>query len=500
MALGPFVALALLVGCDDQANRLDDVTVTILSSTDERFANQFYWSMPEMFAVFVPLTRVNERGEREGWLAQRWEHSADFSRWTIYLRSDARWHDGVPVTAHDIAFTWDLARHPSVSAVAPGTLDIEVVDDTTYVMALNARTNVNPLSSWWVYYPKHLLEQEDPATLNAWAFWSRPVGNGPYRYVRHVPKTMTELEANPEYFLGRPRVDRLVLRFAENNLTEMLSGNVDVMRIVREAALRVADDARFDVVDVMEGSWTEVIVWNTRRPALSDRRVRRALTLAIDRRELHEALNLPGDLPIYDGPITHRQLIARRYPPPLPYAPEEARTWLDEAGWVDRDGDGVRERGGERLAFTLLAAREEAVRIAVYVQSQLRRVGVEVGIETTEVRLRRRLENGDFDAVVNTFITETTGSRGMRAHFGDGSIGDFRHPEAPGLLEAIEATMDPGATDELFARLYAIVQDEIPVTVLFPRTSSVLVSRRMRGLTNPLQDDVFAYVGNLWVE
>ena len=189
LALAP-VTLLLAVACGGPAIDRSS-TLTVLSTTDERFANQFYWDMPEMFALFLPLTAENERGERVGRLARRWEHSPDFRTWTITLRSDVRWHDGVPVTAHDIKFTSDLRSHPAVHAVAPGTVEVTVVDDTTFTLTIHRRTNVSPLSTWWVYYPKHLLEGLDPAQVQEWDFWQRPVGNGPYRYVRHVPRTMT---------------------------------------------------------------------------------------------------------------------------------------------------------------------------------------------------------------------------------------------------------------------------------------------------------------------
>ncbi|MHC4489773.1 MAG: ABC transporter substrate-binding protein, partial [Planctomycetota bacterium] len=100
---------------------------------------------------------------------------------------------------------------------------------------------------WDVYYPKHLLENLDPKEFTSWKFWTEPVGNGPYRYVRHVPRTMIELEANPDYYRGKPKIERLVLKFGGYPLTELMSGNVDCIDISSLEAIKLADDPRFRV-------------------------------------------------------------------------------------------------------------------------------------------------------------------------------------------------------------------------------------------------------------
>lgn len=152
-----------------------------------------------MFMVFLPFAKENKNGELEGRLAASWEHSEDYRTWTIHLRSDVRWQDGVPVTANDVKFTLDLLEHPDVLGIdlTPGVESSKVLNDTTIVITYKRIRD--SLDSWTVYYPKHLLKDLVPKDIAKWDFWTQPVGNGPYRYVRHVPKTMMELEANPDY-------------------------------------------------------------------------------------------------------------------------------------------------------------------------------------------------------------------------------------------------------------------------------------------------------------
>jgi ABC-type transport system substrate-binding protein len=149
----------MVLGCAGETGRQpgDESTLTILSLFDEHVLGLPY-DMLDKFLVFLPLATENEAGELEGRLAQSWEHSDDLRAWTIFLRSDIRWHDGVPVTAHDVKFTLDLMKRPDVLWADPDAFEVRVLDDTSYTITYRKPSIGNPLDSWTVYYPKHLLE------------------------------------------------------------------------------------------------------------------------------------------------------------------------------------------------------------------------------------------------------------------------------------------------------------------------------------------------------
>ena len=97
-----------------------------------------------------------------------------------------------------------------------------------------------------VYVPKHLLEGLDLAGVYQWDFWLAPVGNGPFRYLRHTPKTMMEFEANPHFFLGKPKIDRVVMKFAPPSVADLLAGNIDRLNLPNSINMRaLKDDPRF---------------------------------------------------------------------------------------------------------------------------------------------------------------------------------------------------------------------------------------------------------------
>ena len=445
------------------------------------------------FLTFLPLAKLNEHGELEGQLAESWEHSADHREYTFHLRTDVRWDDGVPVTAHDVKFTLDLLGHPDVAEEA---LVATVVDDSTVRIRAANPTYINDV----VYYPQHVLKDLDPKEFWAWPFWTHPVGNGPFRFVRYVPQTMIEFEANPDYYGAQPRIKRLILKFVgAAGFTELLAGNVDIVGEVDLTKVpRVAGDARFRVY-VHAVPSARAIQWNVGNPLFSDPRVRRALTLALDRRELLEFVNLPPELPITDGVFTERQFRRREWPEPLPYDPEQSRALLEAAGWIDHDGDGICEKDGRPFRFTASVLNSQSMElIAVYVQAQLRRVGVQMEIQLTEAAaMWDKLRSGDFEAWF--FIDQAPPNRQQAIH-GRGNAAGYDNPEAFQVLDRLVTTADPEEVDALYRRLTEIYRIDPPFTRLIPMTRDWFVHRRIQGLSTPFRADPDKFMETLWVE
>ncbi len=284
-------------------------TLTVLYPGDERILGPA-WGMPAKFLVFLSLVEWDEEGDLRGVLARSWERSEDYREWTVRLRTDVRWHDGEPFTARDVVFTYRLLGDPEVLSIPPDHAPVEAVDDST-VRFTYGPSGENPLDTYRSIYPAHLLEEENPATLHEWEFWTRPVGVGPFRYVRHVPKTMMELEANRTYFGGRPAIDRVILKFgsaAGGGLPELLAGNVDALGWAgRIEVLKVRGDDRFRAYHTVNPNAARAILWKASDPRFEEASVRRALTHAIDRRELRQVMNFPPDIPLLDVLATRRQ-------------------------------------------------------------------------------------------------------------------------------------------------------------------------------------------------
>lgn len=445
------------------------------------------------FLSFLPLATRNDQGELEGRLARRWEHSTDFKEWTFHLRTDVRWGDGTPTTAHDVKFTLDLLGHPDV-AEYPGIV-ATVVDDSTVTIRAEKPHYIDDI----VYYPKHLLEGLDPKRFWAWEFWLRPVGNGPYRFVRHVPQTLMELEKSPDYVLAKTRIERVILKFVGDAwLTELLAGNVDIATGDPRQVSRIVPDPRFRVYyGIPYGAWA--IYWRTDHPLFRDPSVRRALTSAIDRRELARRVNLPPGTPIGDAPRTWQQARRGEFPEALPYDPDEARRLLGAAGWVDSDGDGIRERGGRPFRFTAKVRSEEGVpQLAVYVQDYLRRVGVQMEVVMLEDALMwKNLLAGDFEALL---FRHQPGPGAQSRDFGRENRTGYQSQAAFEVIDRVMATADLDEEDRLYGELAKIFRAELPLTRLVWIPEVTFAHRRVQGLSSPFRADANTNMEKLWVE
>lgn len=264
-----------------------DSAVTVLYEGDPADAFGPYYDASAKFLVFMPLVAWNRRGELEGRLAESWQYSPDLRTCTVRLRDGIRWHDGVPVTAHDVKFTLDLMALPDTLAYSPGSYSVQVLDKRTYTVTYHFQSfaDAGPLDDDLACWPKHLLEGLDPKQILKWDFWSGPVGCGPYRHVRTVPQTMMEFEANPDYYRGRPKIKKVILKFAgwkpASSMPELLSGNVDAAVSWAKRDITSAQrNPRFRVYQ-KPGIGCQAIWLNVRHACFQDARVRRALVHSI---------------------------------------------------------------------------------------------------------------------------------------------------------------------------------------------------------------------------
>ena len=230
--------------------------------------------------------------------------------------------------------------------------------------------------------------------------------------------------------------------------------------------------------------------------------MRRALTLAIDRRALLGVLDLPSDLPLIDGVLTQRQFLRRQFPEPLPYDPAQARALLEAAGWQDRNGDGVREREGRPFHFTaIVRSTEQYSRLAVYVQAQLRQVGVQMEVQILDLPLVwNRLDAGAFEAVVDF---QRSLPFAQRKYYGRDNPVGYQNPEVFRLTNQVVATADPDELDRIYRALTEIFRAELPVTPLVPLTGTTFAHRRVGGLSTLFRasgNRYSGYIEDLWLE
>lgn len=495
----PAAVCALLLGCGSSADRAltrDDTVVIAYCCRDEVLSPAH--DMNAKLLVFETLLRRNADGELEGRLARRWEPSPDYREWTYHLRTDVRWHDGVPFTANDVAFTIALMRaYADLDYGGDAFESVTVRDDST--VTIRSGRGRRLYQEWMVFYPRHILADQDPAGIEAWDFWRAPIGNGPYRVVSLDAQSAMTLEANPDFYRGAPSIGRVILKFSNDaGPQELLSGAVDAASRMAGPRMRaVLGDPRFATFhEWYDASW--VIFWNSVRAPFDDPRVRRALTLGIDRSKIPAVLDLPGGMPLPDGPFTPDQLRRGELPDPIPFDTAQASSLLDVAGWRDTDGDGIRDRDGAALRFTLLSRTESSedlpgvVDLAVFVESELRRVGVVVEIQPLDPAVvRDRIDAGEFDAAIHWFRPYEAPWMQMFG-IGAGPPLGYRNDRVVELIEQADRTWVPEEEDRIYRELAEIFQRDVPMTALHLWSQTWVVHRRLRGLNTPWRADPVA--------
>jgi peptide/nickel transport system substrate-binding protein len=418
-------------------------------------------------------------------LASSWEFSPDGTRLTFHLDPRATWSDGRPVTAADVLLSHRAASSPEVAWA--GTDVKEFIEEVT---APDPRTVVYRFAR---VYPYQLMDAVEGNILPAHVFgklplaeWPRrpfleaPVTGGPFRLARYERGALIGLERNPAYFAAPlPRLDAVTFRVIPDEealLNELLSGGIDVMENVPpRAAARLESSPGLRLLRVPDLSYT-FICWNTARPLFADPRVRRALTLAIDRQAIIEGL-LPGVGRPAAGPVL--SFLWARDPElrPLPFDPDAARRLLGEAGWEDRDGDGLLDRDGRPFRFDLetnqgSGQRADAARM---VAAQLRGVGVEAVPRVFESgTFIARHEAHDFDAFLGSWRESTkvdlrSNFHSAAARDGGYNYGRYGGPELDRLIDRARAERDPRAARAAWIGAQRIIARDQPYTFLFER-------------------------------
>lgn len=349
----------------------------------------------QIYVLFVTLVRADTDYSPLPYLARSWSFDPGGGSVTFELRDDLTWHDGEPVTARDVAFTFQRVRDPETGYPNPAYFDaweaVEVIDEHTVRFAI--RPTAYPLYGWTrlAIMPEHILGDVPPADLATHPFGTtEPIGNGPFRFVERVPGDRWIFEANPgfpEDLGGRPIVDRYVYQAISDDaaLTAALrNGDVDMALQPAPAELpRMTSDTTLTLIEYGAPEY-DFIAWNSRRPMFAEAEVRRALTMAIDRGALVSAL-LEGHGDVAVGPVGPWHWAFDATDEPIPFMPDSARSILSAAGWTDADADGILDREGEAFEFELFAAPRDKWRdIATAVQANLRDVGIQMTIDVRE--------------------------------------------------------------------------------------------------------------------
>ncbi|MGZ8413417.1 MAG: peptide ABC transporter substrate-binding protein [Gemmatirosa sp.] len=438
-------------------------------------------------------------------LAKSWQWAPDSMSVAFEIDPRARWHDGKPVGAADVRFSFALYTDPTVAS--PHASNFANVDSVTVRDSLTAVV-------WWkrrspeqfyqiaynlVVMPEHALDAVPRADLLASEYAKHPIGSGRFRVREWRRRDRIELVADSANYRGRPTFDRLVWTIAPDPAAaalRVLAGEADVLEAVRgDVVQKVAESKRvrgqpYGSLDYGYLVFNQRDAKATARPnaLFADRAVRVALSHAIDRAAVvQNALDAQGAVAL--GPVTRAQATADTTLHAPAFDLVAAGRALDAAGWRVDPRDGVRRRDGKPLAFSLLVPSSSStrMRLAVLLQSQFKAAGAQVELEPVDgPTFVERITKGKFDAALNVWRTDPSPA-GLRQSWGSprgedvgANFGRYANASFDAVVDSASAEFSPARRQALFRRAYGIVLADAPAIWLYEPRNLAAVSRRVQ--------------------
>ena len=429
------------------------------------------------------------------WLAESYKVDTKNLRIVFKLRPNLKWHDGKPLTAKDVEFTFNLIIN---SKYTPKLDRWNLRKYIEYVKAIDDRTVEFKLKEpfapiiWYIgvripILPAHIWSKVDPTTFKN---MENPVGSGPFKVVKYTPGVSIELEANPDYFMGRPRIDRLVVvlyKSTSSMVLDLQAGNIDTIAaatVAPELVPVLLKDPNIRVIQRPDIGYIRFMGFNLDKYPFNIREFREAVAYAINKEAIVKIVMLGYADPAADGWVQPIQGVW--YNPKVGYRKQnltKAMEILDKLGFIDRDGDGIRETpNGTKLKFTLLtiAGRVEFERTAELIAGWLKKIGIDARVEAQALGTVDQREGvGDFDmglmgvggltAEIDYYLYPRFHSSGAPpiGKYAPRNWFRYRNLEVDKLLEAQRHELDPKKRIEIVHKIQEIIARDLPVVTLY---------------------------------
>jgi peptide/nickel transport system substrate-binding protein len=467
------------------------------------------------------LNTVGDRGFKKQ-LAARWEWAPDSLSIVLHLDPRAHWHDGVPVLASDVRYSVALMKDPALGS--PGlplitNIDSVAVRDSLTAVAYFKRHT--PEQFYDLVYqvmivPEHILHNTPPGQLKTADVARKGIGSGRFRLAKWDPGKSIELVADTANYRGRPKLDRIVyVPTPDFNtaVTRFFAGDADFFEQLRpEHLAKIANDTARRAITYPNLGYAYLALNNRDpkqpdqpHPIFGDRAVRRALTMAIDRRAMLKNVFGAYGMPSY-GPFPHALPVADTTLPQLPYDTARARALLDSAGWLPGP-DGVRVKDGRRLEFGITTPVSSAARkqYAVLLQEAFKRVGAAARIDEVD-NAGAAAKNADrsFDAIIELYQTDPSPS-GFKQSWSTAALGkdgtnfaSYSNPVVDALLDSAGLTFDPSRTRAYARRAFETIIEDAPGIWLYEPPTVAGVHKRIH-TTAMRADGYWSGMADWWI-
>jgi peptide/nickel transport system substrate-binding protein len=450
--------------------------------------------------LYTPIVYLNRNLQPVPGLAKSWTISPDGLTYRFELNEKATFSDGTPVRASDVLFTLRKIVDPKTEAPQVAGLfeyfDLSrtrAIGDYTIEVAFR-----QPWASQLIHFasvfvlPEHVYTKGD---FNS-DFNDLAIGSGPYRLVRWERGKEIVVERRGDYWRERPRIQTVTFKIIADHGTAwnaLKLGEIDETIITSDTWLRErTNPALTGTIDFQRFYRLSYnfIAWNNRRPLFADKRVRRALAMCVPTDTIIRDL-FHGTARAISGPFVPGEYAFNASVPPISFDPAEATRILGNAGWMDRDGDGVLDKYGKKFAFEMLVIPGSAVttQFTQIVQAEMKKIGVQLEIRTVDgAAIMQQARAGNFDSAYLAWQLDADPDPQSLFHSSQfpprgQNFVLYSSAEADRLIDGARRELDPLERKELYWRLHEVLADDQPYTWTVQVSMKWGIRKRVRGVS-----------------
>lgn len=466
-----------------------------------------------MSLIYSGLMKHNEDGKLVPDLAKSYEVSSDGLNYTIYLKENAKWHDGLPITAEDVAFTIQTAQNPdygSLQRINWQGVDVEVIDKHTIIFKLKNKYAQFLNNLTFNILPRHIWQDVKPVNFSLSDFNLKPIGSGPYKF-KKLKKDSNgriksyELESNRNFYDGRPYIDNIELKFYDSEdemLDEYNRNSIESMAFVSANNIKkIKFKRRLNLQELKLPRYFGIFFNQNEAKILSDKNVRLALNHATDKNELIDKI-LAGRGLETNSPMIGEVLDVAGDVKTYNYDPDKAKKLLADSGWGNADNKGILSKTEkaktkkdkpttEKLTVRLTTPTwSELTNVANLLKEQWAKIGIELTIEVLptqelqQVRKERGYQMLLFGEALNIDPDPFSLWHSSQKRDPGQNLALYDNKTADNLLEKARQTLNPLERIKLYQDFQKQVIEDVPAIFLYNPLYVYAQTNNIKGFGN----------------
>lgn len=445
--------------------------------------------------IHRPLVQYRYNNVPTPVLAESWSYSEDGLTWTFKLRKGVKWHDGSEFTAEDVKFTYDLIMDPATKSVRRSDFalvdKVEVVDKYTIRITTKKpyAALIDKVATQGIISKEHVKKIGGLENYNKF-----PLGTGPFKFKERIPEEKVVLTRFDDYFEGKPYLDELVFVSIPEPSVRLMAletgtAHMNWWATPEEEIPRLLKDPRFTVLQALRTDF-HFFGLNHWKPFFKDKRVRQAFAHAVDKETIVKNLvkysGVVAHGPYSEGYGEYQNKNIKKFD----YNLDKARQLLAEAGWKEKNKDGILVKDGKpfKIECMINQGAENYKNVAVIIQRSLKELGIDMQIREREWSamldaLTKTRDNWDVTLV--QFGASPDPDHHTIFHSKGGfDLGNYSNPRVDELLDQGRTVLDPKKRKAIYDEYQAIVAEDVAVVFLWHSISATVVNSRFKGMTS----------------